>query len=179
MKDVKIDLEDYITVDEGPFIVAAGSYGHYEPFRVLYMNPEELRLELRDRDDALGGEVWISVSRYCNKLRSGAFDVNGELFKMRLQIYKHLLHELLEVCYGDLKYPFEIYKKDYMGAWRIICIAPNKFKWDDVVENNMKEKVFVARAEPNGAEGANIESACLYFLKKIIVQAKKVVDTKA
>jgi hypothetical protein len=66
-----------------------------------------------------------------------------------------------------------------MGAWRIICIAPNKFKWDDVVENNMKEKVFVARAEPNGAEGANIESACLYFLKKIIVQAKKVVDTKA
>ena len=171
---IEINLEDHIDIGNGPFLVATGTYKYYEPFRVIYISPEELRLELRDIDTALGEQSWITVSRYSNKLRSSALEINcKELFCLRLDVYKHLLHELLKIYYGKLNYPFEIYNKDYMGAWRIICVGPNQFKWDDVVKNNMEEEVFVARNDPNGFETSNIEDACLFFLKKIIKHTQK------
>lgn len=179
MRDkVKIDLEDYIDPDQIPFVVATGSYLIYEGFRVVYVSPTELRLEVQETDNALGESVWVSTSKYYNQMRSCVLSYNGvELRKMRFDVLTHLLHELLEVYYGELNYPFEIYQKDHMGSWRIVCVGPNQFKWDDVVENSMGEKVYAKRADLKeglvGAETENVESACLYFLKKIITKAQK------
>ena len=174
--DIEIDLKYHLEIACAPFIVAEGTYRCHESFRVICisdlhqqvrsMRTSELRLEIKNCDNALGGTTWISVSRYFNKLSSNAFDVTDEFIKMKQEIYMHMLHKLLKDYYDSLDYPFDIDppKSISRGAWRIICTAPNEFKWDDLVKNNLGEIVYVARNKPNGAEIYNIEKACLRLI---------------
>lgn len=187
---IKLDLEDHIN-NVDTCIIATGMYNRYEPIRVVYKtyrdhSDDEIRIEVKEVDNCFGEEAWLTIPKYTNHFRSSALEMNHkDVFLLRQNIYKTLLHELLKIYYGELKYPFEIYQKNswracYIGAWRIICVGPDLFKWDDVVENNMGEKMFVARDNSNGAETTNIEDACLYFFKKIAAQTrKKKIDTSA
>jgi len=95
---VELDLKDYIDPDVGSCIIATGTHKGYEPFRVVYTvysdhKDDEIRIEVREHDNCLGEEVWLTIPKYTHNLRSSSLKISAqEVFILRQNIYKCLLH---------------------------------------------------------------------------------------